>query len=387
MRDFPIAQITVQRNRFRKDLGDIDKLAKDIKENGLYHPILIDHKGNLIAGLRRLEACKKLGWRTIPVKVITTDDIKTIEINENIKRKDFTEEEKSEIQAYLRDKWSKETNQGQRNDLGKPRGSTSAKSLTKVNRTTERIGEIFGESHTQVEKRLEVFDAIKKHPKKFEHVKTGLNKTSHRKMSINTAYQIVTRERRSKPKFRPAKGEFNAMMEDAPFEFDSGPGARSSSDSKYPTMPLQEIVDLRMPLTDDAIVGEWISTSMKYDVQTVRIDGAQFTGSTLECILKARKLTAFDEIILPKSKPGMGSITFSMHETLILAYRGTKKPVAAKRFPSILPAWDGEHSEKPALAYEWFRKMFPHRKYYAPFEREQRIGYVCGGNELEAIAA
>ena len=387
MKEFPISQITVQRNRFRKDLGNIDELAADIEQNGLYHPVLIDHKGNLIAGLRRLEACKKIGWRTIPVKVITTDDTKTIEINENLKRKDFTEEEKAEIQRYLIEKYSDQTNQGQRNDLVNPKVSTYEKTFSQVKRTTQKVGEIFGESHKQVEKRKEIFEAIEKNPKKFEHVKKGLAKSGSTKMSINTAYQIITREKRSKPQFRPAKGTFDAMMEDAPFEFDRGAGARGSSAKHYDTLPLQEIIDMRMPLADNAVVGEWISTSMKYDTQTVRIDGAQFTGSTLNCLLKARGLTAFDEIILPKAKPGMGSTTFSMHETLVLAHRGTKKPVAAKRFPSVLPVYDGEHSEKPAIAYERFREMFPGRKYYAPFEREQRKGFVCGGNELEDLKA
>lgn len=383
MKEIAIAQIHIGK-RFRKDLGDIQELADSMQNVGLLHPIVVDDEANLVAGFRRIVAAKKLGWRKIECSIISLDDNSIGEIEENARRKDFTESEKAVIQRILKEKLEHQTNPGRRNDLGRPRGSTSEKSFSQVERTTAKIGKMFNESHKQVEKRLQIFDAIDRAPKKLEHVKTSLDRG---KMKINTAYQIITRDQRSKPVFRPAKGQFNAMMEDAPFGFDRGPGARGSSDRHYPTMTIQEIVDLRMPLTDDAVVGEWISTSMKYDTQTVRIDGAQFTGSTLQCLLKARNLTAFDEIILPKARPGMGSITFSMHETLVLAHRGTKKPVAAKRFPSILPTWDGEHSEKPAIAYEWFRMMFPHRKYYAPFEREQRKGYVCGGNELEAVTA
>jgi len=46
--------------RFRKDLGDIDALARSINEVGLLHPIVITPDGELLAGQGRLEACKKL---------------------------------------------------------------------------------------------------------------------------------------------------------------------------------------------------------------------------------------------------------------------------------------------------------------------------------------
>ena len=47
--------------RYRKDLGDIDSLAQSINEIGLLHPVVITADGRLIAGQRRLEACKSLG--------------------------------------------------------------------------------------------------------------------------------------------------------------------------------------------------------------------------------------------------------------------------------------------------------------------------------------
>lgn len=60
--------------RFRKDLGDIDALARSINEIGLLHPIVITPDGELLAGQRRLEACKKLGWGEVPVRIIETKE-------------------------------------------------------------------------------------------------------------------------------------------------------------------------------------------------------------------------------------------------------------------------------------------------------------------------
>jgi ParB family chromosome partitioning protein len=55
---------------FRQDLGDIQGLAESIREFGLLRPVLITADGHLIAGRRRLEACKLLGWVAIPVNVV-----------------------------------------------------------------------------------------------------------------------------------------------------------------------------------------------------------------------------------------------------------------------------------------------------------------------------
>jgi ParB-like chromosome segregation protein Spo0J len=55
---------------YRHDLGDLRALAESIREYGLLRPILIAADHRLIAGRRRLEACKRLGWRTIQVNVV-----------------------------------------------------------------------------------------------------------------------------------------------------------------------------------------------------------------------------------------------------------------------------------------------------------------------------
>ena len=60
--------------RHRHDLGDIAGLAASIKEIGLLHPIIVSPDGRLIAGKRRLEACKRLGWTEIPVTTVELDD-------------------------------------------------------------------------------------------------------------------------------------------------------------------------------------------------------------------------------------------------------------------------------------------------------------------------
>jgi ParB/RepB/Spo0J family partition protein len=68
-RKHPVSDIRIG-VRHRRDLGDIDELARSIDEVGLLHPIVVRSDGRLIAGERRLAACKRLGWQRVPVTVV-----------------------------------------------------------------------------------------------------------------------------------------------------------------------------------------------------------------------------------------------------------------------------------------------------------------------------
>jgi len=94
----PIDDIKIKR-RIRKEMGDIGGLAESMKRFGQISPILITKKNVLIAGGRRLEAARALGWRTINAVVAEIPDELTkleYELEENIQRRDFTSEEAAE---------------------------------------------------------------------------------------------------------------------------------------------------------------------------------------------------------------------------------------------------------------------------------------------------
>ena len=55
--------------RHRIDLGDLGPLMKSIQRVGLLQPITITPDGVLVCGRRRLEAVKRMGWRTLRVWV------------------------------------------------------------------------------------------------------------------------------------------------------------------------------------------------------------------------------------------------------------------------------------------------------------------------------
>ncbi len=91
------------RKRIRKSLGDIGPLMRSIESFGLMNPIVINGKNELIAGHRRLEAVRRLGWSSVPVRVVDRDDDAEkleMELDENIHRKELTTDELAE--AYMK---------------------------------------------------------------------------------------------------------------------------------------------------------------------------------------------------------------------------------------------------------------------------------------------
>jgi ParB family chromosome partitioning protein len=87
-----IDEIKVKK-RIRKDYGDIQALAESMKRFGQINPIVLNNRNQLIAGGRRLEAARYLGWRTINAVIMDIDDrISKLEyeVEENRQRQDFS---------------------------------------------------------------------------------------------------------------------------------------------------------------------------------------------------------------------------------------------------------------------------------------------------------
>lgn len=97
--------------RHRKDAGDLDALAASIHQLGLLQPVTVTPDRVLVCGWRRLEAVKRLGWKSIKVWVRSgiSDPVTALlaERDENTQRKDYNPLEKEalyrEIKELLRE--------------------------------------------------------------------------------------------------------------------------------------------------------------------------------------------------------------------------------------------------------------------------------------------
>jgi len=89
MEGLEIKKISPARNALRSEMGSLDELAASIAEKGLLEPIVVRFAPGgfeVVAGNRRLEACKKLGMRSIPCHIVDLDDREAFEVSlvENI---------------------------------------------------------------------------------------------------------------------------------------------------------------------------------------------------------------------------------------------------------------------------------------------------------------
>lgn len=97
VKEIIIENIKPNRNQPRRDFdqNSIDELAQSIKEYGILQPVIVrkidDANFELIAGERRLKACKKLNMRTIPAIIKNFDEEKSfiLSVIENIQRENL----------------------------------------------------------------------------------------------------------------------------------------------------------------------------------------------------------------------------------------------------------------------------------------------------------
>lgn len=85
--------------RIRNTTGDLGQLAESMEKFGQLHPVIVNKKMELISGFRRLQSAKQLNWNTVFAIVVdanTESEKLTMELEENLRRKDFSGEEKIE---------------------------------------------------------------------------------------------------------------------------------------------------------------------------------------------------------------------------------------------------------------------------------------------------
>ena len=86
----------IVKKRVRKDMGSLEALAASLNRYGQISPIVINKKNVLIAGGRRLEAAKILGWESINAVIYEGSgelEQLELEVEENVQRRDFNTEE------------------------------------------------------------------------------------------------------------------------------------------------------------------------------------------------------------------------------------------------------------------------------------------------------
>jgi ParB/RepB/Spo0J family partition protein len=362
----PIEKICVGA-RHRKDMGDIRGLAESIREVGLLHPIVVRSDGILIAGKRRLEACRSLGWTKVPVTVVNIEKIIRGEFAENAHRKDFLP---SEIDAIRRavepiEKAAAKERQGARTDLD----ATSAKiSHKSPQRSADKIGAFAGVSGRTVEKIAKVVEAAEAEPETYGHLIEELD----RYRGVDRAYRALglVRDQQRVLRLEPRAGKFRTLVIDAPWAYDSDPSGRGAP--QYNLMQPDQILALPVAswAEDDCHLYLWATNGN--------------LPLAVEC-MAAWGFTHKSVLTWVKPRFGLGQFFRGSTEHVLFGVRG-KLMTRSRSIPTHFEAPVGAHSEKPERFYEIVREAS-----YLPageaFQRTPRDGFVNLFVERQAEAA
>lgn len=369
----PIDQIRIK-GRYRKDLGDLGALVSSMQAVGLLQPVLLDSNNMLIAGQRRIEAAKLLGWTEIEVVVAgDLDDALRLLIaqrDENTCRKDFAPSEAVAIGGALEAMESKAA-KGRQGRPGKARCGKLPQH--RKGKTRERVAAAVGMKARTYEKAKAVVRAAQEDPKRFGPFVKEMDATGKVDRAFRTLKRAQTAARIAELKLpvESVSGKFGLLYADPPWRYDYSPTDSRQVENQYPTMALEDIQ--RLPVAglceEDAVLFLW-ATSPKLPEALSVMQAWGFAYRTC--------------MVWVKDKIGMGYYARQKHELLLIGTRGNPgAPEPSDRPASVICAKRGGHSTKPAEFYEALESMYPLLAKVELFARAARRGWTPWGAEAK----
>jgi N6-adenosine-specific RNA methylase IME4 len=358
--------------RHRRDLGDIKGLAESIAELGLLQPIVVRLDGTLIAGERRLQAVKSLGWTDIPVNIIDLDAVVRGEFAENAIRKDFTLSESVAIKRALEPLEREAAKERQRE--GGRRGGEGSGKLPEASKgnAADKAAKATGMARRTLEKAEAVVAAAEAEPEKFSKLLGDMDRTGRvngvfKRLKIARQAELI----RAEPPPLPGQGPYRVIVADPPWPYEvrsEDPSHRASY--TYPQMSIAAICALPVGAiaAQDAILWLWTTNHHMREAFAV-LDAWRFQQKT----------------ILTWGKPqiGQGDWLRSQTEHCLMAVRG--KPVVTVSNQSTLlcaPKRIRGHSVKPIEFYAFVESVCPAPRYADVFSRyRHHERWDCHGDE------
>jgi len=356
------------RNRYRKDLGDISSLAVSIEEVGLLHPIVVRPDGRLIAGERRLAACKKLGWKTVPVTCVDLKEVIRGEFAENAYRKDFLPSEIDAIRRALLPLEKAAAKERQRCHGGTAPGrkKQSGQISRSDGRVRDKIASFAGISGRTLEKIQAIVEAAKRHPRRFEHLIADMDRYGRIDATYRKLRRMIDEEQRLGVK--PLKGKFRTIVIDPPWDY---PGVPERARPAYATMSQKEL--LALP------VASWVDSPAHLYLWS--------TNADLPDAFQLMEVWGFKyKTMLTWVKPsfGMGSYFRTSTEHVLFGVRGHLL-TRVRNIGTHFTAPKTFHSAKPDFFYELVeRASYP--PYVDVFARKKRSGWTAWGNDIHEAA-
>lgn len=356
--------------RHRKDLGDIEGLARSINEIGLLHPVVVRPDGTLIAGERRLAACRLLGWQEVPVTVIDLENVIKGERDENMARKDFTPSEAVAIAAAL-----EPIERAAARERMRSHTAAGYEKVTDPAPALDRVAATVGMSRPTLVKAREVVEAAEREPERFGDLLEQMDSTGN----VSRAYKELKREQvreqnrelvqAAEPITRLEQATYQTIVLDPPWDWGDEGDADQLGRARptYATMPIDEIAALPVGAlaADNAHLYLWI-TNRSLPKGFGLLDRWGFRYVTM--------------LTWVKPSIGMGNYFRGSTEQVLFGVRGSLGLLRADVGTHFLAPRPGQHSAKPDTFYQLVESCSP-GPWLEMFARSPRNGWAVWGAE------
>ncbi len=350
-------------NRHRKDLGDLGSLTRSIADVGLLHPVVVRPDGMLIAGERRIAACRALGWADVPVTTVDLEQVVRGEYAENAERKDFLPSEINAIERALAPIEAAAAKE--RMSEGGKVGKLSTPS--DAGKTRDKIGAFAGVSGRTVEKIAKVVEAAEREPEKFAPLVAEMDRTG----KVNGAYRKL-RQAEDYDRLKdiaPLEGKYRTLIIDPPWDYEWLSLAGRAAPG-YATMSHEELLALPVAGWAEDNCHLYLWTTNNFMTRAVELMAAWgFAHKTVLTWVKPRW--------------GLGSYFRNSTEHVLFGVRGelrTRSDSIATHFEAPV----GQHSEKPQLFYDIVGQA-SYQLIGEAFQRKPRDGFKNLYGKIETL--
>jgi N6-adenosine-specific RNA methylase IME4 len=356
-------------------------LVTSILENGIIVPLAVTEDGLLLDGHRRLKAAAIVGVSSVPVRVVPVREgeswDKAVALATNLHRRHLNEAQRADLGSSLlrvERKAAKErqlAGKGSEGSGGRGKKKETLPSVDgKVSRNQSTTAAIVAKSVGVSAATVERVERVKKEDPKL--AKEMLDGT----ITVSQAVQEIKREAKrdeledvENVRAKAVKGVFDVIVIDPPWQIkkierDCRP---NQVELDYPTMHVDEIGDLAIPVADDCHVFLW--TTHRFLPQAFDLLGGW--GLKYVCTMVWHKAGGFQPVGLPQ---------FNC-EFALYARHGTPQFLSTKAFPLCFNAPRGMHSEKPEEFYETLRRVTAGRR-LDMFNRREIEGFDGWGNQV-----
>lgn len=342
---------------------DYEGFRADVAERGVVVPLEITAAGIVLDGRHRYEAAHELGLASVPVRVIAPPDELEYMVRAATSRRQLSASQRATMAVKLECYWA-----DRERSLQCRRANLRNQRLERANvpnrggRSRDRAAKLVGTCGRYVQY---AHTLQRDNPELFRQVDVG-------QLNLPKAMQQLKRARRHAAigEAPPLPDEpFGLILADPPWQT-SNPDSDYAPEQYYPTMPLDELKQLKVPAADDALLYLWVIHAQLRSAFEL-IDAWGFTHCG-------------DEVWI-KDRIGPGVYTRYRHEQILIGRRGNASPPEPKlRLDSVIEAPRGRHSAKPACLYERLEHLYPNRSKLELFARgKPRPGWTAWGNEAE----